>query len=271
MSRLTDIITDVRAAVADPNGDRWSTERLLSLISRAQDTINKRLKLLRGVTSFMVVPYQYEYELPSDVWVILRASLNDQVLCLTTYDALDREYGDTAWQVLESGEVTHLVYDLRNMDEIRVFPIPNLDTAVNDYNFESGFYGVVTEINDYSLSSDYGVVTGLYDPSIQTENFIDTYGVITGLSDSSGQVFIWYIKNTTKVRTIDDELEIPTMWDTAITYFVISQCYDDDHDSRFAEKSAKNLALFEAELVNSQQQHNNVRSPKKTTIYKTPF
>jgi hypothetical protein len=307
-TRIETILLRARDTLADPNGERWSTDRLLRLLDEGQKDVAKHTKLLKGQTTIPLVEGQAIYELPSDVWLITRAAFDDCRISLYTYDqldelvrtrALDNNYdrynergnsynssepgfGGYCWETDTGAEVQALVYDRRNLNEIRVYPIPNEDISTNSYTFETDdpefegaeLLGVTADITDYSFDTVFGVVTELYDPQVEIENFQEIYGVLTGINESEGVINIWYIKMPTEITTVDDTLETPAMFDTALKHYLVANAFDDDYDTRFAEKSAKALVYYERELGIAQdtQANDGVRdSQVNTTDYRGAF
>lgn len=302
MNRIASIITRARDTLADPTGQRWSSDRLLRLVSEAQQDIAKHTQMLKAQTDIPLVPGQRTYTLPSNLWIITRASYEGFVLDLVTHEQLDFSarksatssyvshedtYGDfsdtreISWETDTSSSIEALIYDKRNLTEIHVYPIPNEEIATNSYDFVgedlefdgAQLYGVVTEITDYTLTSDFGVITSLYDPFVERENFADDFGVVTGINESNGIVHIWYVYTPDELETLDDTLIVPQMWDTAIKHYIVGHAFDDDYDTRFAEKSQKALALYDRELNVSKEfeRKNNVRSGHRKTQYRGAF
>lgn len=304
MSRITDIIKRARDPLADPDGQRWSDERLLRLVSEAQQDIAKQTQMLKAQSTIAMIPGQRTYLLPSNVWLITRASVNGYVLDLVTHEQLDfkaqkvavsnyteTEYGNTigdfddfrdvSWETDTSANIEALIYDKRNLQEISVYPIPSDDIATNSYEFEAEditfvggeLHGVVTAIDGYTFNSPFGVVTGLYEPVVEHENFISDFGVVTGINESEGVINVWYVYTPDNLVSLDDELVIPSMWDTAIKDYVVGQAFNDDYDTRFAEKSQRALAMYDRELNVSKEfeRKNNVRSGHRKTQYRGAF
>jgi hypothetical protein len=203
MTRLTDILLKARDTLVDHADERWSEARLIRLVDEGQKDIARHSKILRGEYQFNVSEGIYKYPLPDDVWLLTRATYDDNLISLVTYDSMDesarKEYindsrylprdvqtfNDTGinWETTVGNEVEALVFDNRNMDEIRVFPIPDEGVADFTYTFENAdtpvyvgdeVLGVVSGIDDYTLDSIYGVATDLYDPAIAQETF-DSY------------------------------------------------------------------------------------------------
>ncbi len=303
MSRIRNIIARARDTLADPNGERWSDDRLLRIVSEGHQDIAKHTQMLKAQIDLSLLPGQRTYELPSDLWVITRASFADCVIEMVTHEQMDAlarknvtsqryesefslddhdSFDEVCWETATSSVIEAIVYDKRNLQEIVVYPIPDENIADNSYTFEAEdvdfvggeLYGVVTDIDEkYTFNSPYGVVTELYEPSIKVENFNSPFGVVTGINESKSVVRIWYIAMPAELETLDDELLTPAMWDTALKFYLIGHAFDDDYDTRFAEKSAKALALYDRELKvsNKFERQNNVRSSQRRTIHRGPF
>lgn len=304
-TRIETILLRARDTLADPQGERWSDARLIRLLDEAQQDVAKHTKILKGETDIPMVEGQAIYTLPSDLWLLTRAAFNDCRIDFLSYAQLDertraraieanhtyterRSYGvdfdfsSYCWETDTGPEVQAIVFDRRNMDEIRVYPIPNAAIATNSYTFITDnpefegaeLLGVTTDIAGYSFDTVFGVVTDLYDPQVEIENFLDIYGVLSGINESEGVVHLWFIRMPSHVETIDDELELPAMFDTALKHYIVSNAFDDDYDTRFAEKAQKAAALYEREIgiIQETQSKDGVRSSQvHTTDYRGAF
>jgi hypothetical protein len=108
--------------------------------------------------------------------------------------------------------------------------------------------GITVGIDDYSVTKDYGVVTNLYDPEIGQEVFNSAYGIITSISETAGKISIWYNKCPDELTTLESEVEIPSMFDIAMKHYIVAHAFDDDLDTKYAEKSSKAFLYYEREL-----------------------
>ena len=72
MNRIENIILRVRDTLADHNGDRWPTDRLIRLIDEAQKDICRKAKLLRKKATLSVYDNQGTYKLPDDAMLLDR-------------------------------------------------------------------------------------------------------------------------------------------------------------------------------------------------------
>lgn len=294
MSRLKAVITDARHTLGDIRAERWSDYRLLSLCSDGQAQIAKETKVLKGTFMLGLVNNKFLYKLPKNVYLIERASFQNSVIDLVTYDGMDQylanqqnyprqripqEYRmgtfiDTpraAWEDDTADQISALVYDLRNMDAIRVYPTP-IDQAETQYDivtedsppfFGSDGLGVTVELREYTFNSPFGVVTAIYDPTKGPTEFNSLFGVIGDIADSDSQVRIQYVKLPEKLTGMHDEIEIPCTYDKALAFYIAAMAFDDDVDTTSQPKSQKAFSnyLRELEIAASSYRRNGVSSP----------
>lgn len=302
-TRIVSILTRVRDTLADPNKERWSDERLLRLLDEAQQDVAKQSQLLKGTYDLSLVIGQAEYNLPEDLWLITRATFDDYEIPLKSYDKMDEEatkysltrsghlgvertrgysvnvdsdYRRSNWEVAEGAEIQALIFDNRNMQKIRVFPIPDAAIAEEAYTFENAgtpefagdeLLGVSTSITDYTLNSVYGVVTSLYEPVVQHEIFDSPYGVVTEITESTVVIKIWYIKMPAQLTTLSDELELPRMFDVALKHYVVGHALRDDIETQYRQMGAECLQMYERELdiARSTNSSDGTRNPTSFT------
>ncbi len=345
MSRISDILLRARDTLADPNGERWSDPRLLRLLSEGQEDIAKQTRLLKGELDIETLAGESVYDLPSDVWLITRASFDGCKLPLHTHHELDElvrtrainqedvyysrrgrgsstsdfGFADYCWELDTGVDVEALIYDRRNADSVKLYPIPigdeaKLVTVVTspgfDYdllpvdgvateieglcpeieNFDTLFgvvtdiivstitetpsvFGVVVNVTDSVLSSPYGVIVNATSTS-ETYNLSSAFGVTAGVTTvDTGVVHLWYIKVPTATLTMDSTLDLASIWDTALKYYLIGHAFDDDYDTKFEAKSAKALTLYERELAIAKKTDalDGVRSSQYRTDYRGAF
>jgi len=296
-TRIENILLRARDTLADPQGERWSDARLIRLLDEGQQDVAKHTKILKGEVDLLVNIDQAIYDLPSDVWLLTRAAYNNckidfyshsQLDHLVKTQALAQDYSNdhtyysndtsvsSCWETDTGSKVEALVYDRRNMEQIRIYPIVNKNDEVtftsdnNDF-IGSELLGVTTGIDNYTFNSVYGVVTEVYDPNVES-TFNSVFGVLTGIA--AGRLHLWYIRMPNTVVDASSELEIPKMFDTALKHYVVSNAFDDDYDTRFAEKAQKAAALYERELGIAQdtQAKDGIRDGQaRNTTYRGAF
>ena len=195
MSRVDDILVRVRDSLADHAKQRWTDDRLLRLVDEAQKDIARHSKLLKDTFDISVSIDVHTYELPEDMFLITRAAFEDCEIPLVSYDSMDeqakkdvlnherydvterrlgRGFTDfnlsSCWELDSAGYVDRLIYDNRNMGEIRVYPTPDESIADNEYTFQQAGY---LDPTLYATDSPFGVLTDVVSP----DTLLDDLGV----------------------------------------------------------------------------------------------
>lgn len=305
MNRIQQIIRNARFKLGDVNAERWTDDRLLNLVEAAQLDIVKQTKILKRSFNVLMIEGQHTYELPEDAWIILRATYNNVPLALKTYDEMDSfvetvgisahrvsnvdhkvpysiRAAANAWETDTGKDVLALIYDNREHNTIRVYPIPaNLSDV--DYTFDKpglpeflgdDYTGVVTAITDYTFNSVFGIVAELYDPNIALEHTSSDFGVVTGIAESNSTVTVWCCRRPASLTSVYDSLEVASIYDDAIMHYVVAHAFDDDVDARSMEKSNKALGYYKRELdiPASVARRDGVNSPRAPSSgYRGPF
>ena len=281
-TRIENILTRARDTLADPTAQRWSDDRLLRILDEGHKDLAKQTKILKSQQTILVEFGVHTYTLPENLWLITRAAYADKELDLVSYDSMDKRARDehsnsksqdsdargssnsyehtSTWPLDEGSEITALVYDNRNLGEIRVYPIPGLGIADSNYTFENAgdlaydgdaLLGVVTDITGYTFYSPYGLLTELYDPRIKVETS-DDFGVTTEINEANSAVNIWYIRIPDTITAVSDELETPAMFDVALKHYVVGHAFRDDLDVQYRDMAAESIRLYAGELAIAQ-------------------
>lgn len=308
MTRIESIIKAARYALADPNKERYTDERLLFALSEGQKDIARQTRLLKAETTIVLMPGVYNYDLPPDLWMITRAIFDNVRIPLMSHDRMDEH--NLAWFTVYGNTIEALVYDKRNMHRIRVYPIPDDSYIEGEYEFvpdtnlnldpdaltadqiasiqaliaklgtessspldlesiytdaqailnvvpgiapSEGVYGVVTSIDGVVATPIYGVTSDLVlANSNQTwpgsVNFTSPFGVVTDIADATGLLHIYYIKDPDAVNTVEDELLVSPIFDTALRHFVVGTAFGDDLDSQYQARSSQALNMYDREI-----------------------
>jgi len=293
-TRIENIILRARDTLADPSAKRFSNERLLRLVSDGQQDIVKQSKILRSQFNLLPETNKAIYDLPTDVWQFTRASVKGIPVPFRTYDELDNfgsnanimsdvyqlnSYGNEVdfglhysnWQEKTGPKVTTLVYDRMNVHQIRLFPIPNEESADFNYVFSS-VYGVITDIGGGTFNSQYGVVTNItivgYEVTIS-----GNFGVVTSLQEALYPISIWYFQLAPDIATVNDNLVVSPMFDVALKYYVVGHALRDDLDVQNRQMGSESLSFYERELVlaKSSSAINNTQNRERVVNYSTAF
>lgn len=166
MNRIETILLRARDTLADPSQERWTNERLLRILDEAQKSICRKFDLLHGVAFIDLEVNKVVYTLPDDVWVLTRITYDQKVLPMYSYQQFDRTR--PGWEAHTGNRLEAVVYNLRNTQELRVYPIPNDSFPFDYYDFQGGLsadhtqesgFGVLTDAFGYDVEPDEGVVS----------------------------------------------------------------------------------------------------------------
>ena len=123
------IIAKARTTLNDTSdAPRWTTERLMELLSEGQDAMCKDIPLYTCKATINTVPGQAEYRLPNDSVRLLRASSQGTALPILSYDEI--EDSNMAWEEVTGSDVEALVVNALSQQTIRPYPLSNETRAI---------------------------------------------------------------------------------------------------------------------------------------------
>lgn len=206
------------------------------------------------------------YDLPDDLWLITRATFDSEPLPLLSYGQMDRDRH--SWEEDTGPGIEALVYNLRNVQEIRIYPIPNDDFPIEYYSIGSDF-GVTTEFEDADVSDVFGVLSNIESTPGDTVTFDSVYGVVVDAYEGP-QLVIHYIRDPLTLLLTTDELEIPPMFDTALKHYVIGHAFLDDLDTENQNRGTASLAMYDNAL-NMLGNRTKERDATRSTQYQSKY
>lgn len=254
MSVITDILTRARDSLADPEKQRWTDERLLRLLDEAQKDFARHTDILKGFATIPLVPEQQTYVLPKECWRITRAHYANANIPLYSFEHMDSV--EVNWFVRRAARPTALVFDRRNEQEIRVYPIPDGSFSTVQYTFTNDTdpdyvgpaLGVVTSIDDFTFNSPFGIVTSLFSVDVEETWFSSVYGVVTSIGETDGSLVLFFIKDADDIVSTNQELELSSRWYFALQQYVVGRAFMDDLDTQYQQRGAAALQIYDREL-----------------------
>ena len=288
MTRIEKILSSARITLADKNKERWSDDDLLTILSEGHKDLCRHTQILHGRFDIIPVIDQQYYTLPDDVWMLTRVTYDNRVLPLVSHPYLDamtteHVYSDSQvsisgyhWEA-DRGSPLAILYDRRNVNEFKVYPIPDESIFNTVYDFDSspidyygdGVYGVVTEIDNYTFNSDYGVVVELFDSYIEEEIENSLYGVTANILENEAKFKCYYIKVAPDLETVNDDLLTPPMFDTALKYYVVGHAFMNDLNQEYQAKGTQQLGFYDRELQLARSTAR--RDATAASQYSTPY
>ncbi len=274
MSRVSKLLTDIRAELADPEKERWSDRRLLSLLSQAQTEIAHATRVLIARKAIPIIAGQSEYFIDDTADSLLRVLTPTGPVELLSHFEMD-DY-KPAWELDTGATVEKIVYDLLSPNRIIVYPTPVASSDATAYPFEAGNsidfvggerLGVVTSIGNYSLSAPLGAVTNIIEPGTET-SFSSPFGVITSISESVGSLMLQYAKRPAELLNENSELELSESFRQAMLHLTVSMAFTADIDTKSDALANKHYQLYQVQLdrLKSNKAHNQVKGNNARTI-----
>lgn len=244
-----DLLKDIRYSLSDTTRERWSDERLLSLMSEAiKDLAAKTILFVETV--FVVVQNNVvDIDLSDRATKIIRAEYLDELLALTSFAEMDAK--NKAWQKEKGDTVKALVYDKQKRGLLKLYPIPQNNIA--DYvTYPNGLYGIVTDISYSDIQ-----------PVMH-----DHYGDISGVPDNA-IIKLYYIRKHLQITDVNQELYIDELCEAPIKRYVVGCALRDNIDSQNRTFGTEELNRY-YQLVNeySLEKEQNFSRPLRNTEYR---
>lgn len=258
MTIAAEIIDRARDTLADPNEERWSRERLLRLLDEGQKSIARHFELLRDSFDVAVEVGEFKYSLPSNLWRINRVSTPNSVIEMLSYHEMDRHSAN--WATHTSSTIEAIVYDERNLHEIRVYPIPDENSSTESYLTDTDF-GVTVSVDGVDASPAFGVISNASFELGYVASLSSPFGVLTDINSTTVLTFL-YTKDPEDLTSLSQQLSIPQMYDSALKNYVIGHAFLDDLDTQYQNKGMLHIKMYEREvdkLGTKQRQYNGVR------------
>lgn len=278
MTRIERIIKNARITLADKDGERWDDTDLLAILSEGQRDLCLHTQVLNDRMDIAIEEGKAYYTLPDDLWLLTRVTFMGRSLPMLSHDDLDEKtlarfnlgYGidmsPSDWEN-STGTPLAIVYDRRNVNEIKLFPTPDSNVMSQQYTLNMPG-GVTTQVDAYELLVSLGVVTSTTD-EIPLNSVL---GVLSGFEGPS-TIKCYYVKVPNELETTQDLLETPAIFDTALKYYVVGHAFLNDLAQEYQTKGTQQLALYERELevVTKTSVIDGTRAAQFTTSYRSAF
>lgn len=241
MSLASKVISDARYTLADSNADRWTDERLLSLLNDGLIQLLIDTELQEDHSFALLQDGVQRYDVSAIALRLTRVEWNGKSLPLVTHHEMDKI--DPGWnEFTQGGDPTHIVYDKLDGGQFKVYPIPG---------------NVIT----YAKStSPYGIITGVYDADsivTATEFGLDTSAVLTDYLN------LFYVVRPAPV-TLTDQLPLSEVWDEALQHYIVGRALRDNMDTQSRSMAQEELAGYSA-IVAKMIRLTSKSSVKRTT------
>ncbi len=222
MSRITNIISNVRIDLGDTNTQRYTDDILIRHLNSAISDFVLATKCLReriyvGLSVSVAI-----YDLRPYVLEFIRTAYLGRNIEAKSYVELDKI--DVDWQSATGTEVKYVTFDHLNKGMIRVYP--RVEGAI-DIVTQNSLYGGLIDIT--IGDDDYQI------PSIKdVESNLDQYLI----------VYVIKKPKVVTINTIDTDLELHSMYDKALELYVTAMCLRSDTDAVNRQYGNEQLQLY---------------------------
>lgn len=219
-----DILTKVRYSLSDTDVDRWSDERLLSLLNDAIIDVAKNTTLFIETYIYTVANLLVDIDLTETALKIVRAEYLDEALPFYSFEEMDKK--DKDWQTVTGDKVEALVYDKQRNGLLKQYPI--VENAQNPHvEYPNGHLGVTTDIS----YSDIQPVLA------------DTYGDVSHIPDEA-LIKFYYVRRHTRIDDINDTLNIDELIETPLKHYIVGMALRDNQDTQNRQMGNEELRLY---------------------------
>lgn len=237
------VITKARFKVSDTGGTRFSDQLLIDFLNNGIADIARSTRLYNE-TSYVPIEIRTSFfDLSKFAISIERVEHEGVVLKPLTFEEMDKRYGNE-WQLEEDPLPTHIVYDLLQPANFRIYPIPSVgNTTLHQSN------------------SLYGGITAIYYQNVDLA-ITGAYGDIN--PDTTKQLLVYYIKQPKQIVEITDELDdvIDIGHVSVLAHYVAGQALRVNQDTLSRKVGNEELAMYQAskkDLENTKNVNNTRR------------
>jgi hypothetical protein len=222
MSRITDIINNVRIDLGDTNSTRYSNDILIRHLNSA---INDFVMATKCLKERIYVGLNYSsaiYDLRPYALDFIRAEYLGRAIEAKSFSDLDLI--DHDWQSAIGTEVQYIAFDNLNKGMFRVYP--RVEGAIDIISQNSLYGGLI----DITIGDDDYQIPSLED--------ID--------SNLAQYIVVYVVKKPNKVtiNTLDSALEINSLYDNALEKYITAMCLRSDTDANNRAYGNEQLQLY---------------------------
>ena len=222
MSRITDILSNVRIDLGDTSTQRYTDDILIRHLNSAINDFVLATKCLRERIYLGLSVSSAIYDLRPYVLEFLRTEYLGRNIEAKSYVELD--IIDKDWQSTIGTEVKYVTFDHLSKGMIRVYPrVEGALNIVTQNNLYGGLIDITIGDDDYQIPS-----------IVDVESNLEKYLVL------------YVIKKPTVVTktTLDTSLELHSMYDKALELYVTAMCLRSDTDALNRQYGNEQLQLY---------------------------
>ena len=222
MSRITDILSNVRIDLGDTSTQRYTDNILIRHLNSAINDFVLATKCLRERIYLGLSVSSAIYDLRPYVLEFLRTEYLGRNIEAKSYVELD--IIDKDWQSTIGTEVKYVTFDHLSKGMIRVYP--RVEGAIDIITQNSLYGGLV----DITIGDDDYQIPTIEDVDSNVEQYLVLYVVKKPI--------------TVTKTTLDTALELHSMYDKALELYVTAMCLRSDTDALNRQYGNEQLQLY---------------------------
>lgn len=222
MSRIQDILTNVRDILDDQSKTRWSDEKLIRILNSGIKDFVLNTECLKDRLFLQLAINTATYDLSNYVLKFNRVQFMESVIESRTHTEMDKL--SATWQTDTGPEVKYVVFDTLKEGSIRVYPIP---TAGDEVVVQNQTYGALIDIY---VNDDIFKIPSLVNADVGMTNYL-VCNIVRK-------------PNIVTIDTIDADMEIDSVYDRALEYFISGHCLRMDTDTNNRQFGAEQIQLY---------------------------
>lgn len=222
VERIAKIFRNVRSIVADKRSERWDDEDLYILLDKGQQDLARHTNFLVTHAGFDLIAGRPAYRLPAEIIQLRQVTFKQRVLKGVGATQMVKAYGPS-WMTDLGPEPKSFVFDMLRPGSFRFYPIPTGELGFSD-------------------TEAFGVVDIIEQDVEWTE--VDLFGTLDDLPN----VIITYTRKPKEVSELAPELELSSVYDTALERFIAGGLLQNDISEANRVAAEVQLRLYEREL-----------------------
>lgn len=223
----SDVIKNARYNLSDTSPQRWTDERLLSILNDGLKDIAKTTILFIDTIFVELVNEQTEYDLSDFAFKILRVEYEDKPLALTSHSELDKKH--PLWQQAVGPKLKAYLIDKQREGCLKVYPKL---TEGSQSNIDFG--------------SNYGIITGITYSELEL-NIEGTLGDL-GEVEEDGFIKVFYVRKHPVVTDLTDTLYISDVAEEALGHYIAGRALRDNQDTQNRIMGNEEINLYRQQL-----------------------
>jgi len=229
MSRIQTILTNVRDVLSDEQATRWSDDKLIRYMNSGINEIVLYTQCLKERLFLEIEENAALYDLSEYVISFLRVQYLNKAIQAKTTDELDKI--NPRWQDEVGVEVLYVTFNDLPDGWLRIYP--KIQNGLNNVEQNQIYGGLV----DITVNDDIYKVPSFGDLETDMEKYLVLHVVKK--------------PQLVNIDTTDNELELDTIYDKAIEYYMTAQALRADTDTINRQFGAEQLQLFNSYLGQS--------------------